>query len=121
MLAYNIVKANAAGTLPRIALGGLLVGNGCIGDAVGICGSALYGDFLSLSQVRLRTGLLPLPRLQGHTYPLPSSPHHTVSRPWVRVQQGYVCCKRRVRQLDYADSRVQCCGARRSDGGRQRG
>ena len=34
----------------KINLKGILVGNGCLGNAVGICGSSPYGDFLALSQ-----------------------------------------------------------------------
>jgi carboxypeptidase C (cathepsin A) len=44
-LAYDIVTSGS-----KINLKGILVGNGCLGNAVGVCGSAAYGDYLSLAQ-----------------------------------------------------------------------
>jgi hypothetical protein len=45
-LAYDIVNFGGG----AINLKGILVGNGCLGDKVGICGSAPYGDYLALAQ-----------------------------------------------------------------------
>jgi serine carboxypeptidase-like clade 2 len=48
-LAYDVVNFNAAGG--KINLKGIMVGNGCIGNAVGICGSSAYGEYLSVAQL----------------------------------------------------------------------
>jgi len=45
-LAYDIVTVGGG----SINLKGILVGNGCLGNKVGICGSAPYGDYLALAQ-----------------------------------------------------------------------
>lgn len=50
-LAYNVVQYNAKGSGPRINLKGILVGNGCLGNDVGICGNGGYGDYLSYLQL----------------------------------------------------------------------
>lgn len=50
-LAYDIVQYNAGGSGQKIALKGIAVGNGCLGDNVGICGGAPYGDYLSALQL----------------------------------------------------------------------
>ena len=44
-LAYDIVTSGS-----KINLKGILVGNGCLGNAVGVCGSSPYGTYLSLAQ-----------------------------------------------------------------------
>lgn len=44
-LAYDIVTSGS-----KINLKGILVGNGCLGNTVGVCGNNLYGDYLSLAQ-----------------------------------------------------------------------
>ena len=44
-LAYDIVTSGS-----KINLKGILVGNGCLGNAVGVCGSSPYGAYLSLAQ-----------------------------------------------------------------------
>jgi len=46
-LAYDIVNAGAAS---GINLKGILVGNGCLGSKVGICGDSPFGDYLALAQ-----------------------------------------------------------------------
>ena len=49
MLAFNVYTYNQGAPSP-INLKGILVGNGCIGQAAGVCGSSPYGDYLSLAQ-----------------------------------------------------------------------
>ena len=51
MLSFNVFNYNqgaAPGT--AINLKGILVGNGCIGNDAGVCGSSAYGDYLTLAQ-----------------------------------------------------------------------
>ena len=50
MLAYNIYAYNQGAPAVPINLKGILVGNGCIGSEAGVCGSSLYGDYLTLAQ-----------------------------------------------------------------------
>ena len=50
-LAYNIYNYNQAAPAVAINLKGIIVGNGCVGHAVGICGTSGYGDYLTLSQL----------------------------------------------------------------------
>ena len=50
MLAFNIYNYNLGAPATPIPLTGILVGNGCIGQAAGVCGSSPYGDYLSLAQ-----------------------------------------------------------------------
>jgi carboxypeptidase C (cathepsin A) len=49
MLAYNIYQYNI-NAVDKIPLRGILVGNGCIGAAAGICSRTGYADYLSLKQ-----------------------------------------------------------------------
>ena len=50
MLAFNIYNYNLGSPATPIPLTGILVGNGCIGQSAGVCGSSPYGDYLSLAQ-----------------------------------------------------------------------
>lgn len=51
MLAYNLFNYNKGpGASDPIPLKGIMVGNGCIGSQAGVCGSAPYGNYLSLAQ-----------------------------------------------------------------------
>jgi carboxypeptidase C (cathepsin A) len=51
MLAYNVHAHNqGAGAADPIQLRGIMVGNGCIGNAAGVCGSSPYGNYLNLAQ-----------------------------------------------------------------------
>ena len=51
MLAFNVFTFNqGAGAADQIPLSGIMVGNGCIGAGAGVCGSAPYGNYLSLAQ-----------------------------------------------------------------------
>ena len=50
MLAFNVYHYNQGAPAAPLNLKGILVGNGCIGQAAGVCGSSPYGDYLSLAQ-----------------------------------------------------------------------
>ncbi len=49
MQIYNYNQGNPP---QKINLKGILVGNGCLGNAVGICGNDFYGDFLQLRELK---------------------------------------------------------------------
>ena len=50
-LAYNVYNYNLKAPAVPIPLKGILVGNGCIGNDVGVCGQDSYSDYLSLFQL----------------------------------------------------------------------
>lgn len=50
MFAAQVVGYNAAGG--SIPIKGIMVGNGCVGDEVGICGSDPHGDLYTLQQLQ---------------------------------------------------------------------
>jgi serine carboxypeptidase-like clade II len=44
-LAYDVVQYNAAAPpAQKLNLKGIMVGNGCLGNAVGVCGDGIYGE-----------------------------------------------------------------------------
>lgn len=49
-LAFEIYQYNGGNPTTPIPLKGILVGNGCIGQEAGVCGSSPYGDYLSMAQ-----------------------------------------------------------------------
>lgn len=51
-MAYNVYNYNLGNPAVKIPLKGILVGNGCIGNSVGVCGQDYYGDYLSILQLR---------------------------------------------------------------------
>lgn len=51
MFTYNIYQYNTNNG-GKIPLAGMLVGNGCVGDQVGICGSDPHGDLYTLEQLQ---------------------------------------------------------------------
>ena len=52
MLAYNVYKANIAKTGPIINLKGIMVGNGCIGNAAGHCGNDPLNNLHDVTTLR---------------------------------------------------------------------
>lgn len=52
MLAYNVYESNIANTAPHINLKGIMVGNGCIGNAAGHCGNDPLNDLHDVTTFR---------------------------------------------------------------------